>query len=286
MTSKSAQKRALPAWGRASLDQRTYRLVCFTLTALLLAYALLSLYATATVTFVDFWGYDRTHYLDAVDRWLATGSPYLPNEVAAPFQYEPETYLHPPTALLAFAVFRWLPWWTWWVAPLAMVAYTIWHWRPQPWAWVVLAFIAGWRDTVVSLVVGNSSMMMAAFVAAGTLWAWPYALVFLKPSLIGLPFLGARSRSWWIATSGLGLASLGFGSLWLQWLAVVIHSPGGVLYSLTSAPFVVAPLIARLGRSGDLADHDRTAATVAVEHASDRASRGIATAENKTRPRR
>src|SRR5215510_5930822 len=64
---------------------------------------------------------DITQYLNATRRWLDTGTPYLPQEVAAPFQFGTETFLHPPISLLLFAPFLVLPIALWWAIPIGVV---------------------------------------------------------------------------------------------------------------------------------------------------------------------
>jgi hypothetical protein len=226
---------------------RRYKLACFAATIVLLGVALLRLYADATTTFSSLIGVDRIHYLDGVDRWWATGSPYLPNEVAARFQYEPETFLHPPIALPIFALFRPFPVLVWYAIPLGIIGWAIWRWRPAPWAWVALAALACWTDTAATLLVANSTMFVTAAVAAGLVFGWPFALIVAKPSFLVLPFAGARRRSWWIASIIMVVACIPFGGLWLDWLAVVRNSPGDATYSMSSVPDALIPVVAWLG---------------------------------------
>ncbi len=191
---------------------------------------------------------DIGHYLDATRRWLETGTPYLAHEVAADFEYSPLTYLHPPIALLLFAPFLILPVQLFWILPIALlVAFVAWC-RPAAWAWPLIGAALLWHQTAVALVAGNSDLWVAAFIAAGLWLGWPFALVIIKPSLGFFALLGVRSRSWWIAVAMLGGLSLLFGRLWLDWLQVVTHAPGGLLYSLVSLPLMLLPIVAWLAR--------------------------------------
>src|SRR3954451_2620758 len=101
---------------RSALANQWYRPLAVGLTVLILLCGALLL--------ASFWpsnaahaGEDLTHYLDGVRRWLATGSPYLPNEVARSFDYEVETFLHPPVSLIFFAPWLVLPAILWWAVP-------------------------------------------------------------------------------------------------------------------------------------------------------------------------
>ena len=64
---------------------------------------------------------------------------------------------------------------------------------------------------------GNPGIWTIAALAAATRWRWASTLVLLKPSLGPLALFGARHRSWWVALGILGLASLPFAGLWLDY---------------------------------------------------------------------
>ena len=73
---------------------------------------------------------DRHHAVPGRHASLAgDGTPYLPNEVAAPFQFGYETFLHPPVSLL-FLPFLYLPIALWWAIPIGAVVWSVWSWRP------------------------------------------------------------------------------------------------------------------------------------------------------------
>jgi hypothetical protein len=208
--------------------------------------------------------WDRAHYLAATARWLDTGTPYLAPEVAAPFDYQPDTFLHPPVALILFLPFRWLPAFVWYVIPIAIVSVLVARWRPARWTRPIMAACLAWPRTSGMLIVGNTDLWVAAFVALGLYWGWGWALVALKPSFAPLAVLGVRRRGFWIAVAVVGAVSIPFGRLWLDWLSVVVHAPGGVLYSILGLPLVLLPAVAYAGRAHDGALDRLAARTVGV----------------------
>ncbi len=193
--------------------------------------------------------WDRAHYVAATVRWLDTGTPYLANDVAAPFDYQPDTFLHPPIALLLFVPFIWLPSIVWYAIPIAIVITLVFAWRPERWTWPILAACIAWPRTSGMLIVGNTDLWVAAFVALGLRSGWGWALIALKPSFAPLALLGARRRVFWIAVAVVGAISIPFGRMWLDWFSVVVHAPGGVLYSILGLPLVLLPAVAYAGRT-------------------------------------
>lgn len=219
--------------------------VGFTGAVLMLLYVLTSGYPALD--------YDRAHYVSATHRWLTTGTPYLASEVAGPFDYQPDTFLHPPISLLLFLPFTWLPAVLWYAIPIGLTIWIIAGWRPSPTAWAVIAMLLFWPTSASMLVVGNTNLWVMAFVAAGLRWQWPWALIVLKPSFAPFIFGGVRDRSWWVAMAALIAVSLLFGVLWLDWFRVVIHAPGGLTYSILGLPLILVPVAAFLGRRRDAA---------------------------------
>ncbi len=208
--------------------------------------------------------WDRAHYLAATARWLDTGTPYLASEVAAPFDYQPDTFLHPPVALILFLPFRSLPALVWYVIPIAIVTVLVVKWRPARWTWPIMAACLAWPRTSGMLIVGNTDLWVAAFVALGLSWGWGWALVALKPSFAPLALLGVRQRAFWIAVAVVGAVSIPFGRLWLDWFSVVVHAPGGILYSILGLPLVLLPAVAYAGRTRDGALERLAARTLGV----------------------
>ena len=139
---------------------------------------------------------DITQYLAATRRWLETGTPYLPNEVAAPFQFGYETFLHPPVSLL-FLPFLYLPIALWWAIPIGAVVWSVWSWRPTRWIYPLIALLMIWPRSTGGLIVGNTDMWVCAFVALGLRYGWPALPIAIKPSFAPLMLVGMRHRSWW-----------------------------------------------------------------------------------------
>jgi len=195
---------------------------------------------------------DIGHYLDASRRWLETGTPYLAHEVAGGFDYSPLTFLHPPIALLLFAPFLVIPVQLFWILPIAFLVAFVVLCRPAAWAWPLIGGALLWHQTAVAIVAGNSDLWVAAFIAGGLWVGLPAVLVIVKPSLLPFAIVGVRERSWWIAAGVVAAVSLLFGRLWLDWIQVVLHAPGGLTYSLLSLPLMLLPIVAWLARTREL----------------------------------
>jgi hypothetical protein len=218
------------------------------LTCVILVLGVLAYVRIVAGPFGDLWGYDFGHYLDAASRWLGTGTPYLPDDVAGSFDYSPLTFLHPPVALLLFTPFLILPAALWWIIPLGCVAWSVWSWRPAPWSWPLLAAAVAYPRFHAMVIVGNTDLWVWAAIALGLRFGWPALAVVIKPSLALLALAGVRHRSFWLAIPIVGLACIPFGSLWLEWIAVVQNSPGDIGYSIPSLPWLVSPVIAWIAR--------------------------------------
>ena len=95
-------------------------------------------YAIAVSLGKPSFGLDYRWHVEAAQRLLDTGTPYLPFELAGPFAIGDGAILYPPTAFLLFIPFIWLPAVLWWAIPIAVLAYGLWWHRPPLWAWVVM----------------------------------------------------------------------------------------------------------------------------------------------------
>lgn len=189
-------------------------------------------------------------YLDATSRWLHGGPYYLPYQVDGPYDASPGVVLYPPTFIPIVAPFLVLPWIAWWVIPIATVVAVTLHWRPRVVAWPGIAMCLWFPGTTVMIVAGNPTMLFVAAVALATVWSWPGALVFLKPSLFPFAFVGIRRRSWWIALAVLVVVGLPFGTMWIDYVKVLLNArhPLGLLYNLGQVPTMLLPLVAWAGR--------------------------------------
>jgi hypothetical protein len=185
--------------------------------------------------------------------WAGDGF-YAARQLHGPYGLQPGDSLYPPIAILLFLPFETLPQFLWWALPLCLIAYVMWRLQPTRWTLPIFALIALWPRTLELLIYGNPTMWVAAFAAAGILWAWPAALVLLKPTLAPFALVGIRRRRWWIATALVALASVPFGSLWVDYLHAIgdVQDTGGALYSAKELPFMAAPLVAWLGSPGAL----------------------------------
>lgn len=189
-------------------------------------------------------GLDYRWHMEAAQRLLDTGTPYLPFELAGPFVIGEGAILYPPTAFLLFIPFLWLPAILWWVIPIAILVYGLWWQRPPLWAWVVIVAMLALEKSLNVYVFGNPSMWIVAAIAAGTVWRWPYVFVFAKPTFAPIALLGIRRRSWWVTGVILGVASLVFLPVWFDWFTVVRNSDVSLLYNLPTLPLMLAPLVA------------------------------------------
>ena len=194
-------------------------------------------------------GVDFNLYMSAADRWLTGGSFYLERQLGGPYEIQPGDILYPPTIIWLLVPFRFLPSILWWAIPTVVIAWAIWRVRPAWWSWPVLAFILWYPRTQTMYLFGNPGIWMIAALAAATRWRSASALVLIKPSLGPLALFGARHRSWWIALATLGLVSLPFVGLWLDFVKVATNSDVGIAYSVQDLPPTLAPLIAWLART-------------------------------------
>ncbi len=245
-----------PAGAGAGKRLRWYRPLAFGLTMLILiAAAAVAIASYGAFARAGMLGIDLDTYRAFAQRWLDTGSMYLPWQMAAPFDPQPLPHvpdrmpsMYPPTAVLLFAPFLVLPAVLWYAIPLGVIAYALWRWRPAPWAWPLLALVLVYPPTVPSVISGNTTPWIVAAICGGLVWGWPSLLVMLKPSLLPLAFIGIRRRSWWLA-AGVGLAvSALFAPEWVSYIAVVRNEDTSLAYSLGGWPVYVAPFIGWLGR--------------------------------------
>ncbi|MGK2849991.1 MAG: hypothetical protein ACSLFN_03665 [Candidatus Limnocylindrales bacterium] len=213
--------------------------------------------ALAAVEFVAlFWiidsqqsvGVDLEYYRFVGQRWLDTGVFYTDRQLAGPYQVQTLVdNLYPPHTLYLFLPFLVLPSVLWWAIPLAFISAVVWWCRPAAWAWPILAAIVLFPKTPNQIIYGNTDMWITAWIAAGVRWGWPAVLVTMKPSLIPFAALGVRSRSWWIAAIILGIVSLPWLPLWLDYPMATLNSSANAGYSFSNLPFFVLPIVAWVG---------------------------------------
>jgi hypothetical protein len=194
-------------------------------------------------------GVDFHRYQELTQRWLSSGQFYLEHQLAGPTSVTDGDPLYPPIVLYLLLPFQLLPELLWWIIPLTVFAYVLVRLRPRAWTWPLLAAIVVWPRTPALVIYGNPGMWIDAAIAGGVLYAWPSALVLIKPSLLPLALLGIRKRSWWIAVGILIVAAVPFGNLWLDYLTVLRNSSVPLAYSVLDLPLACAPIIAWMGRS-------------------------------------
>jgi hypothetical protein len=194
-------------------------------------------------------GVDYTLYTTATDRWLQGGSFYLERQLNGPYTIQDGDILYPPTVLLLLVPFRFLPAIAWWIIPTVIIVWACWRLRPAWWSWPILALIIWYPRAEAMYFFGNPGLWVMAALALATRWRAVAALALVKLSLGPFALFGARHRSWWIALALLGLASLPFVSLWLEYLRVARDSSVSPVYSLQDVPQTALPLIAWLART-------------------------------------
>ena len=198
-------------------------------------------------------GLDYRSFLIYAQRWVDTGSMYLPFQLSGPYSVNgvghANVAMYPPNAIYLFAPFLVLPAVLWWAVPLGILARGFVRWRPAFWAWPILALLVVLPDGYISVIVGNATMWMVAFVAAGLLWGWPGLLVCLKPSLLPFALVGVRRRSWWIAALAMCALAVPLWSAWGDYVTVLRNADADATYSLGSVPAMLLPVVAWVGRN-------------------------------------
>jgi hypothetical protein len=214
----------------------------------------------AVAVFVQVWssdsdagniGEDFNFYVSLGRRWLDSGVMYGARQLTGqPYHIEINVdNLYPPPVILFFAAFVYLPWVTWYLVPIGLVAYAIWRLRPAAWAWPLMAFCVLWPRTQGSFVVGNSDLWSAGLVAAGTIWGWPSVLGLFKPAFAPVVLIGFWRRSWWIALAAVGVLSVPFLAYWQQYVVVATNWEAPITRSLPNVPILFIPIFAWLGRT-------------------------------------
>jgi hypothetical protein len=222
------------------------------MTGALLIWAVFVLYTGLTASdWAGGVGNDRTIYVEAARRWLASGSFYLDRQLNGPYPIQVGDVLYPPTALWLLVPLSFLPTIIWWAVPFAVTVGLIAKWRPSVAVWPLMAACLVWPPALQQFVTGNPGIWVVAAVAAGLEWGWPSAFVFLKPSVFPFAFIGIRRRSWWITVALLGILSLPMIGMFPAWLHAVLDGRGwgGFLYSVRDVPLLMVPVFAWAGRS-------------------------------------
>ena len=190
-------------------------------------------------------GIDYRLHVDATARYFAGGSFYFPWQLTGPYGLDGLLpILYPPEAMALFAPFLVLPAFLWWAVPLSVTVAVVVHWRPRAVAWPLIAACLWWPMTSIKVAAGNPEIWIAMFIALGTLYRWPSALVVWKPTLAIFALVGAKDRRWWLL---LVVALLPFCWLLPDYFTAMrnfVGSPLRLLYSVPEIPMLLIPLVA------------------------------------------
>lgn len=190
------------------------------------------------------------------ERFLTTGSMYLPYQTTGPFNAQPLPHvpalmpsMYPPTTGYVFALLTILPGVLWWAIPIGVIAYGVLRWRPARWSWPILALMACSPVLWSVFIVGSSTMWLSAGIAGGLLWGWPAVVILGKPMYAPLALLGVRRRSWWFAIAGLALLSLPLLPEWFKYVAVIQNADLSGYGGLDDVPLLAWPAVAWFART-------------------------------------
>ncbi len=186
-------------------------------------------------------GLDLIGYRRGFERFLATGSPYEPFQLAGPFIPKHLDFIHPPSFLPLVGPFTLVPtpfdWIAWVAAPLALWLALL--RRMAWWAYPVAAVLAVHDSTVITVLNGNSSLWFSAAFGWSLFLGWPAGLIAIKPSLAPLAIPGlVKAPRRFIALAVLPVVvTLPFVGAWTDFVTVLRNSQGlGPLYSLVQWP--------------------------------------------------
>jgi hypothetical protein len=229
---------------------RWYRPVAVTLTLTLLVWA--------GIVFAFLWpgidargeiAYDPILFRDIAQRWVTTGEAYYPIQFAGAYLPDGLVNLYPPIVLYLWAPLLYVPMILWWIIPLGIVGWHIYHCRPAPWTWPVLALLFGLFPTVSGLIYGSSTMWSMAFIALGFRYPAAFALIVFKPIDCFVWLLAFRKRAFWIGLVVVGLAAIPFGDLWIEWVRATLNISATPLRNITGWAMLAVPVVAWLGRT-------------------------------------
>jgi hypothetical protein len=185
----------------------------------------------------------------AAQRWIHGGSYFLDRQVHGPYPWMDGDVFYPPTALLLFVPFSFLPPLAWMVAPAIVMGMALRRLRPALWTWPVIALLLVPPQPLVEVLSGNPLIWVMAALFATAAWGSPASLVLLKPTLLPFAFLRANTRAWMLGVVILAVPSLLLLPLNLEWLHVVLDARGGggFLHNLMEIPYALIPLVAWAG---------------------------------------
>jgi hypothetical protein len=238
--------------------------------ALVVGAARILTYLLAPDFFLSALGGDYLWFRDQAQRWLDGGSWYLPHQLAGPYD-NTSGNLYPPSTLALFLPFTFLPAILWWAIPIGIVAAAIFRYRPGAWGWALIGVcLALPAISIVHLINGNTTLWIAALVAIGLRWGMITALIApIKPSLVPLAFLGARTRSWWVGAVVIVALNIPLLPMWFEYVIILRNATGDqatFFYSTRDLPIVAIPLIAYASRRSQASPATASSPTPATRH--------------------
>lgn len=218
-------------------------------------------------------GMDYRFFRDVGARWLADGSFYLPHQLSGPYvgQLMVDVF-YPPSALLLFVPFAFLPPVLWWALPILILGYALVRLHPAPWAWLVVAILLAWPRSIGIYLFGNTDMWAVAAVASGIVWGWPAAFLAMKPVLLPFAFPAVRRRAFWVGLAGLAVISLFMLPLWFDYVTAMAGLTIDLSAPVGSFPLMMIPIVAWLGRRRTVST-ERPGSVLAPSPAADAATR-------------
>ena len=151
-------------------------------------------------------GLDYRWHMEAAQRLLDTGTPYLPVRAGRPVRHRGRGDPLPADGVPP-------------VHPLPVAARdpvvgdpdrdprrtgSWWH-HPPLWAWVVITSILAFDKSLNVYVFGNPvDVDRGGRSRPGPIWRWPFVFVLAKPTFTPIACSASVARSWWVALAALG----------------------------------------------------------------------------------
>ena len=228
------------------------RLILVTLTAVIVGIGVALV--LGNIAYIGTHGGEDLHvYLEHTRHWLDGGNYYDARQLTGrPYERIDHRHsVYPPPSVLFFLPFLWVPELAWWLMPLGVIAVAVARLKPAAWTWPLIALCAvatagrsHWRSPP------NSSMWVAAVVAASLVWAVPAVFILLKPSLAPFVVFGIDRRSWWRGLAVLGIASLAMLPMWPDWITAITNIRGDDwTHNGFDVAFILIPILAFMGSS-------------------------------------
>jgi hypothetical protein len=200
---------------------------------------------------------DFDFYRSVGGQWLADGSYYLQRQTEGPYVATllgtgtPVDILYPPSALLLFVPFTYLPAALWWIIPTSLLAWCVASWKPAPLTLAVSVALLLWPRAIGAWLFGNSDIWVVAAIASGLRFGWPAIFLTIKPTFAPLALVGIRSRPWWIVAAAMLATVVVALPLWSDYVTAMRYVSIPLWYSLGSLPLMAVPVVAWARRPRD-----------------------------------